>query len=135
MMARRSMKDYSGRIDHLTAYHLAIDLVKKAGFTLAHVSMNSESCYYSHPARHPLTLRLSTHRNKSPIGLSNVVAKMTFSARDLYLTPTQVRNMVTWAVGSYFVRDPAPSRYHGKRGTWEAITKATTLRQEGMFEV
>ena len=64
-------------LDHITAYHLAIELAKKAGFLLHHASQKSESCYYYHPARgKSYLLRLSTHRSsRAPIGFNDVVAE------------------------------------------------------------
>ena len=114
------------RIDYLEAYHLAVDLVKSAGFAFSHASMQTETCYYSHPARHPLLLRISTHRSKkSPIGLNNVVARMTFTAKDtVHLNADLVTSRVKWEIGEYFLATPRPSRYHGKRGTWESEAQA-----------
>lgn len=109
------------RIDHMTAYHLAIDLVKRAGFELAFVSQKSESCYYFHPSRsRERTLRLSAHKSKkSPIGMSNVCARASFTPKETTHTETNVYNKVAFAIGRYFLEEPPPSRYEGKRGTWE----------------
>lgn len=112
-----------GQISYLEAYHMAIELVKKAGFTLHHVSTQTESCYYLHPARAPLLMRLSAHKSKhSPIGLNGVVARASFTKGEEKHgshSPTNVRNRVTWAIGQYFLNEPAETRYRGKRGTWE----------------
>lgn len=113
------------QIDHLDAYHLAIELVKKAGFEFSHASMSTESCYYVHPARRPYLLRVSAHKTKhSPIGLNNVVARVSFTKGEEkhgIHTERNVLNRVTWAVGQYFLNEPAPTRYYGKRGTWEDV--------------
>jgi len=110
-------------LTYLDAYHMAIELVKKAGFTLHHASIQTESCYYVHPARAPLLLRLSAHKSKhSPIGLNGVVARASFTKGEEkhgHHTPANVRNRVTWAIGQYFLNDPQETRYRGKRGTWE----------------
>jgi hypothetical protein len=109
------------RIDHLTAYHLAIDLVKRAGFQLFQAASVSESCYYFHPGRgRDRLLRLSAHKSKkAPIGLSNICARATFTPKDPYHTEINVYNKVAFAIGRYFLEEPPPSRYAGKRGTWE----------------
>jgi hypothetical protein len=106
---------------HLEAYHLALDLVKKAGFKLHQASMQSEACYYYHPAREPLLLRVATHSSKrGAMGLTGVVAKVTYSPKDKHdLSEAHVRNLLAIAIGRYFMTDPKPSRYYGKRGTWE----------------
>ena len=113
-------------MDPLDAYHLALELVKKAGFTLHTASMQSEACYYSHRDRHPLLLRVATHSSKrSPIGLrANTVAKVTISPQDRGILDEQhgaqhVENMVAIGIGRYFLKEPKASNYHGKKGTWE----------------
>lgn len=115
-------------IDHITAYNMAIELVKSAGFVLSHVSMSTETTYYYHPARRPYLLRVSAHKSKhSPIGLNDVVARCAFTKGEEKakncLTPTNVRNRVTWAIGQYFLNEPLPTRYKGKRGTWEHLVE------------
>lgn len=114
------------RIDNITAYHLAIDLVKQAGFVLDHVSMQSETCYYRHPAvKKGRLLRVSTHRSKGGrIGFNGVVSKVTCGPRDMHLNPTTVKNQVITAIGRYFLTEPKPSEYRGKRGTWEKASSA-----------
>lgn len=109
------------RIDNMTAYHLAIDLVKRAGFQFKNASLTSESCYYFHPGRGPdRLLRLSAHKSKkSPVGLSSVCARVSFTPNDPYHTEINVYNKVAFAIGRYFLEEPAPTRYYGKRGTWE----------------
>lgn len=110
----------SKRIEHMTAYNMAIDLVKQAGFVLDHVSGQTETCYYVHPSRPGHLLRVSAHKSKrSPIGMNGVVARLTFTKKDQTLCPSLVLNRVKWAIGEYFLNDPRPSRYQGKRGTWE----------------
>lgn len=108
------------RIDHLAAYHLAIDLLKTAGFQLSNVSLRSETCYYWHPGRDKdHLLRVSTHASKkSPMGLSKVCAKVAFSPKAIH-TEFGVRQHVTFAIGRYFLNEPPPSRYLGKRAEWE----------------
>lgn len=108
-------------MDHLDAYHFALDLVKKAGFKLHTPSMQSEACYYYHPAREPLLLRIATHSQKrGGMGLSGVVARVTYSPKDKHdLSEEHVRNLLAMAIGRYFMDEPKPSRYYGKRGTWE----------------
>jgi len=111
-----------GQINYLEAYHLALELVKKAGFEFSHAAMQTESCYYWHPARKPYLLRVSAHRSKhSPIGLNNVIARVSFtSGEDKHGLHTEKNtlNRVTWAIGQYFLNDPRPSDYKGKKGTW-----------------
>jgi hypothetical protein len=108
---------------NVEAYHFAQELVKKAGFALHVASMRSEACYYSHPARAPLLLRLATHKSKrSLIGMrASTVARLTL--RDNaghYYSEEHVRNMLAMAIGRYFMNDPRPSEYFGKKGTWES---------------
>lgn len=114
------------QIDYLEAYHLAIELVKKAGFEFGHASMSTESCYYFHPARRPYLLRISAHKSKqSPIGMNNVIARVSFTrGEDKHGIHTEKNtlNRITWAIGQYFLNEPKPSRYLGKRGTWENDT-------------
>lgn len=121
----------------LEAYHLALDLVKKAGFTLHTASMRSEACYYSHPARHPLLLRVATHVSKRPpMGLqANTVARVTISPQDRGLlddhhAPLHVENMVAIGIGRYFLKEPKASKYFGKKGTWENIDNAAATAAE-----
>lgn len=107
----------------LDAYHLALDLVKKAGFTLHQASMNSETCYYTRPSRVPLLLRVSMHPSKrSPIGMrGKTIARITISPKTDTVDPEiHTRNLVAIGIGRYFINDPKPSEYHGKKGTWEA---------------
>jgi hypothetical protein len=110
------------RISHMAAYDMAIELVKKAGFQLDHVSRQTETCYFYHPSRRPLLMRVSAHKNNgSPLGLNNVLARVSFSYGEHMFTPTIVTNRVTWAIGQYFLGDPRPSKYKGKKGTWEGL--------------
>lgn len=115
------------RIDHLTAYHLAIDLAKKAGFVLDHVSQKSESCYYYHPSRgRRFLLRLSAHKSKkSPIGFSNVVARASFPPTDQNCFEASVLKKMIQTIGLYFLADAKVSEYRGKRGTWEVPEPVT----------
>ena len=115
-------------MDPLDAYHLALDLMKKAGFTLHTASRQSEACYYSHPSRHPLLLRVAMHPSKkSPMGLqANTLARVTISPHDRGLTdehhgPLHVENLVAIGIGRYFLKEPKPSNYIGKKGTWEHL--------------
>lgn len=104
------------------AYHMAQDLVKKAGFELHQVSRISDTCYYTHPQRRPLLLRLGTHTSKhAPMGLkANTLAKATFSRKSSHgFSESHVRNVVAMAIGLYFLQDPKPSEYYGRKGTWE----------------
>lgn len=112
------------RITNLEAFHLGIELVKKAGFVLSHVSNQTETCYYWHPALgKKRLLRVSTHSSrKSPIGLNGVASRLTFTEKDT--TPKNeafVVSHVTWAIGQYFLFEPRVSKYKGKRGTWEVV--------------
>lgn len=107
---------------YLEAYHLGLALVKKAGFELAQVSKISETCYYTHPARRPYLLRVSTHTSKrGPMGLqSNTLARATFSRKDTHeFSEMHVNNVIAMAIGRYFIGDPKPSNYYGRKGTWE----------------
>ena len=116
---RRDGERPLSRIDHLTAYHLAVDLVKKAGFRLVHASRSSESCYYNHPALPDRRLRLSTHKSsKSPIGHSGVCARLSFSPKDQTHSELNVYNKVAFAIGRYFLTEPLPSEYKGPKESW-----------------
>lgn len=103
------------RIDRFEAQQLASDMLKHAGFTLFKVALATESCYYQHPARAGLLLRLSAHKSNKgpPIGLEAVLVNVSFTEHDErhLLTPTVVRNRVTWAIGHYFLADPKVSKY------------------------
>lgn len=108
--------------ESLDAYHLALDMIKAAGFTFVVASSKSEACYYSHPARHPLLLRIGMHKQKHELmGLKGrVLAKCTFSPKDpTPWTEGHVRHRLAMAIGLYFLVEPKPIVYHGKRGTWE----------------
>lgn len=108
------------KIDAHAAYDLARAMAKKAGFRLHHVPPNSESCYFEHPSRPGFLLRLSMHRSKrSPIGLNSVVSRASFSSKTDHWSEFAVYCQMRHAIGDYFLRDPEPSRYKGKRGTWE----------------
>lgn len=101
---------------HIAAYHMGIELLKKAGFEFHHASMQTDTCYYTHPSRRPLLLRVSTHKSKkSPIGMNNVIARVTFSPKDLYLSEYRVTHMIKWAIGEYFLADQKQTRYDGKK--------------------
>lgn len=104
--------------------------LKSAGFERAAVSMKSEAVYFRLPGRHGL-LRVSTHKSKkSPIGLGNVVARLTFrgNAFDahsiLVCSDEKIDTMIWIAVGQYIMNSASeqPSAYQGKRGTWENQT-------------
>lgn len=113
----------------LDAFHLALDLAKQAGFTLANAASNSETCYYTHPHRAPLLLRISMHKNKyAPIGMVPPVARATFSPRDKYLNEQRVKDMMRWAIGSYFINDVKPSRYSGPK-KWRTLTNGVAIRE------
>lgn len=106
---------------YLEAHHMALDLVKKAGFILHTSSGVSEACYYYHPARRPLLLRIATHAFKGgPIGLRGlVVAKATYSRKELHpFSEAHVNNVLAMAIGRYFLGEPKPANYYGKKGTW-----------------
>ena len=108
------------RIDNQTAYDLAIAIARKAGFTLASVSRLTEACYFTHLGRPDMLMRLSMHSsNRSPIGMNAVVARASFAAKNNHLSIFSVHNTMRFVIGDYFMRDPTPSRYRGKRGTWE----------------
>lgn len=115
------------KLSHQEAVDLAISLVKKAGFELRSVSRSTESCYYSHPARSPLLLRISPHSTKhAPIGITPAIAKVTISHRDLYLTEKNITHKVMWAIGQYFLNDPKPSLYDGPK---ESFSKELYLAE------
>lgn len=110
------------RIDNVTAFHLALDLIKRAGFVHKFTAQRTESCYYCHPSTPDRLIRVSSHSTKkSPIGLSGVYARLTFTPKDLHHTHLNVRNKVAFAIGAYFLGDTrqTPSEYRGKKGTWE----------------
>lgn len=108
------------RIDHIAAREHAVALLTKAGFRRHQVSSNSTSVYYVHPQREPYLLRVGDHGTKhGMIGLHQTVARLTISPKDQYLTTWHVENLVAMAIGRYFITDPKPSRYYGKKGTWE----------------
>ncbi len=105
----------------------ASDLLKSIGFERAYVSMKSEAVYFQYPGRHGF-LRVSMHRHhRGMIGQDNVVATLTFrgnahdAASTLRCSPDKIETMIHIAIGQYMVRstEPKPSRYRGKRGTWE----------------
>jgi hypothetical protein len=104
------------RLDHITAREHAAALLRKAGFRLHQVSQQSTSVYYFHPAREPYLLRVADHPSKDgPMGLSLTVARLTISPKDRYLTERHIENLVTTAIGRYFLMDPKPSRYDGPK--------------------
>ena len=107
---------------HVEARETAVQLLLKAGFVFVSAALTTDSCHYTHPARTPFLLRVGTHKSKkAPMGLSNIVARLTFTAKDtLHLSERLVRQRVKWAIGEYFLGEPKPTRYLGKRGTWEA---------------
>lgn len=108
-------------IDAFVALELAIAHAYKAGFTRAFVSMKTESCYFTHPGRPDVLMRLSMHKNnKSPMGLNNVVARAAFTPTNSHLSEYMVWNTMRFVIGDYFLRAIPPSRYRGKKGTWEA---------------
>lgn len=91
----------------------AADLVKSAGFELRHVSRRSEACYYGLPGRRAL-LRIAAHsKNDDWVGLTNVVARVTFNGTclnalgEMRLLPEKLENMVATAIGRYMLR-PEP---------------------------
>lgn len=109
-------------MDYLEAYHLALDLVKKAGFELHTASAQSEACYYVHPGRRPYLLRIAQHSQKRlPVGLSMTVSKVTFATSHDF-SERYVRSALALAIGRYFMDEPKPSRYYGKKGTWECAS-------------
>ena len=115
------------RLDHIAAREHAATLLRKAGFILHQTSLNSTSTYYLHPAREPYLLRVADHPSKGQvIGLPNTVAKLTISPKDKYLTECHVENLVVMAIGRYFLSDPKPSRYFGRKGTWENHEQASS---------
>lgn|SRR6185312_5215564 len=116
-------------MDHITAFHLALTLVKQAGFELKYAARNSETCYYYHPARGDALLRVSTHKSKNaPIGLAPPIAKATFSPKDQYLSEKRVHDMVRWAVGCYFVNPPRSSQYDGPK-QWRTLTDGVSVHE------
>lgn len=104
------------RLNHIAAREHAVALLKKAGFALHQVSMNSTSAYYYHLARAPYLLRVADHKTKGgPMGMPNTVARLTISPKDRYLTERHVENLVTTAIGRYFLADPKPTDYDGPK--------------------
>lgn len=111
---RHSNGEIVPRLDHIAAREYAVRLLKKAGFQLHQVALQSTTSYYYHLARAPYLLRVSDHPSKrSPIGLPHSVARLTISPKDQYLTERHVENLVINAIGRYFLMDPEPSRYDG----------------------
>lgn len=107
-------------IDAVAAFELAISYAYKAGFTRAFISMKTESCYFTHPGRPGVLMRLSMHKNsKSPIGMAPVVARAAFAPKNSHLSEYMVWNTMRFVIGDYFLRPAPPSNYKGKRGTWE----------------
>lgn len=104
------------RLDHISAREHAVTLLKKAGFRLHQVALQSTSTYYLHPAREPYLLRVSDHPSKPEIiGMASTVARLTISPKDHYLTEKHIENLVVTAIGRYFLMDPRPSRYDGPK--------------------
>jgi hypothetical protein len=63
----------------------------------------------------------------------NTVARVTISPHDRGFLDDlwarqDIENLVAIGIGPYFLSDPKPSSYHGKKGTWgmEAIIKINT---------
>lgn len=110
------------KLDHIEAREHAVALLKKAGFRLYQVSLQTTTAYYSHPARNPFLLRVADHPSKHEIiGKSETVSRLTISPKDAYLTEKHIENLVVTAIGRYFLMDPKPSRYDGPK-TREAHT-------------
>ncbi len=108
------------RLDQVAAREHAVALLTKAGFRLHQVALRSTSAYYYHVARAPFLLRVSDHPSKRDIiGLPNTVARLTISPKDQYLSAYHIENLVVMAIGRYFLSDPKPTRYYGRKGTWE----------------
>src|SRR5580693_7611017 len=109
------------KLDHVAAREHACALLRKAGFAVHQVSQSSTSVYYFHAARAPYLLRVSDHPSKGDVmGMPYTVARLTISLKDQYLSQHHVENLVTMAIGRYFLGEPKPSRYYGKKGTWES---------------
>lgn len=112
------------KLDQVSAREHACTLLRKAGFVLHQVSQSSTSAYYLHPARSPYLLRVSDHPSKRDnIGMPNTVARLTISPKDQYLSEYHVENLTAMAIGLYFLGEPRPNRYYGKKGTWESSTE------------
>jgi hypothetical protein len=101
--------------------------LKAAGFEVVTVSMKTEAVYFRLPGRHGV-LRVSAHQAKKGfIGLDYIAARLTFHGNrfdghtTLHCSPEKIDTMIALAIGQYVLRSatPQPSRYQGKRGTWE----------------
>jgi hypothetical protein len=108
-------------LDNREAFHYALELVKKAGFTLVTASSKTEACYFVHPQRDPYQLRIAMHKRKrAPVGMTPILSKVTILPSDRHgYSEEHTENLVAMAIGRYFLADPKPSEYYGKRGTWE----------------
>jgi hypothetical protein len=123
----------------LEAVSRAGEILKAAGFELQKVSMKSEACYYGLPGRHG-SLRVSTHRNRrGTIGNDTTIATLTFHGNGIVGEPgfmicseEKFQHMLVVAIGQYWLRSaqPKPSRYQGKRGTWEDESNTPRLRND-----
>lgn len=103
------------RLDPVDAHFLACTLLKQAGFVTSHVSACSESVYMRHPgASETKYLRVSHHKNKAPIGVGGVAAKITISPRATFYEHS-IRGLVEMAIGRYFLGSPKKSVYHGPK--------------------
>jgi hypothetical protein len=95
-------------------------LLRSIGFELVQTSMKSEATYWRFPSRHGV-LRVGAHAYKGgTIGLSIVVATITFrggrrARHMLTCSPKQIETMLWLAIGQYMVRSatPQPSNYDG----------------------
>lgn len=135
LRGKRAKVNPTHRYDPLELCTLAGERLKKMGFSVANVSMRSEAVYYRFPGRAGL-LRVSAHRvhmGHGTIGHSNTIAQITFAVgrkayrrgeRHFIRTAGAIDHMIWLAVGQYFEREPKPSRYLGKRGTWEEAKPA-----------
>jgi hypothetical protein len=96
------------RMDNLTAYRLANELVLSAGFQFSHAGIG-EDCWYFHPAHGPeRLLRLSTSKHKKLPYVSATNCAHAYFTANHHHTQTKVTGKVATAIGRYFLWTPAP---------------------------
>lgn len=100
------------KLHPLEACDKAAEFIKRAGFNLVWVSMQSTSCYYKFPNRHGV-LRIATHRkggrNEWSIDGPTIVS-ITFPEGSikkdgyLHLSNEYIENYSANAIGLYLIR-------------------------------
>jgi len=123
------------RVNIFDACERAGAMLIAAGFEFRYQSQKTETKYYGLPGR-PHNLRVSAHRSKKgPIGLAEVVARLTFhdggceTPQHIAISDEAFEHMVAVAIGFYVIRSNREMRssWHGKKGTWEIAHGAATL--------